>query len=119
MACNRITDGITRSLEGKNPIVAVLDSYNPTGSTIHVNFNTSRTDRWETDARRCHINWVILDSDWEAEFCRVAESHPQVKAYVKITVLVWKCLTISVRSSASIFPTLSSGLMTVTERKIC
>lgn len=83
MACSRITDGITRSLEGKNPIVAVLDSYNPTGSTMHVNFNTSRTDRWETDARRCHINWVILDSDWEAEFCRVAESHPQVKAYVK------------------------------------
>ena len=40
-------------------------------------------DRWETDARRCHINWVILDSDWEGEFCRVAESHPKVKAYVK------------------------------------
>jgi type III restriction enzyme len=48
-----------------------------------VNFNTSRTDRWETDARRCHINYVILDSDWEAEFCRVAESHPRVKAYAK------------------------------------
>ncbi|RLS58129.1 MAG: hypothetical protein DWH91_03345 [Planctomycetota bacterium] len=26
---------------------------------------------------------MILDSDWEAEFCRVAESHPQVRAYVK------------------------------------
>jgi len=26
---------------------------------------------------------VILDSDWEAEFCRVVESHPKVKAYVK------------------------------------
>jgi type III restriction enzyme len=26
---------------------------------------------------------VILDSDWEAEFCRVAESHPKVYAYVK------------------------------------
>jgi type III restriction enzyme len=26
---------------------------------------------------------VILDSDWEAEFCRVAESHPNVCAYVK------------------------------------
>jgi type III restriction enzyme len=24
-----------------------------------------------------------LDSDWEAEFCRVAESHPRVKAYAK------------------------------------
>jgi type III restriction enzyme len=26
---------------------------------------------------------VIYDSDWEAEFCRVAESHPQVRAYAK------------------------------------
>ena len=33
--------------------------------------------------RRCHINWVMLDSDWEAEFCRVAESHPKVRAYAK------------------------------------
>jgi len=83
MACERITAGITRSFVGQSPIKAVLDPYNPTGSTLYVNFNTSRKDRWETDASRCHINWVILDSDWEAEFCRVAESHPQVKAYVK------------------------------------
>jgi len=83
MACERITAGITRALVGERPIKAMLDPYNPTGSTIHVNFNTSKKDRWETDARRCHINWVILDSDWEAEFCRVAEAHPQVKAYVK------------------------------------
>jgi type III restriction enzyme len=83
MACQKITTVITRTLEGSHPIVAVLDSYNPIGSTMHVNFNTSKTDRWETDSRRCHINWVILDSDWEAEFCRVAEAHPKVKAYVK------------------------------------
>jgi hypothetical protein len=38
-----------------------------------VRFNTSKADRWETDSQRCHVNWVILDSDWEAEFCRVAE----------------------------------------------
>jgi type III restriction enzyme len=43
----------------------------------------SRPNKLLTDARRCHINWVILDSDWEAEFCRVAESHPKVRAYVK------------------------------------
>jgi type III restriction enzyme len=83
MACEKITAGITRSLVGERPIKAVLDPYNPTGSTIHVNFTTSKRTRWETDARRCHINWVILDSDWEAEFCRVAEAHPRVKAYVK------------------------------------
>jgi type III restriction enzyme len=83
MACNRITAGITRALEGKRPIKALLDPYNPTGSSAYVRFNTSRTDRWETSSKSCHINWVVLDSDWEAEFCRVAESHPKVRAYVK------------------------------------
>jgi type III restriction enzyme len=83
MACERITAGITRALIGERPIKAVLDPYNPTGSTAHVNFNTSKKDRWQTDARRCHVNWVILDSGWEGEFCRVAEAHPRVRAYVK------------------------------------
>ena len=83
MVCERITAAITRSEIGRRPVKAVLDPYNPVGSTAHVSFSTSKTDRWETDSRRCHINWVILDSDWEAEFCRVAESHPRVKAYVK------------------------------------
>ena len=83
MACERITAAITRSLVDEMPIKAVLDPYNSTGSTIHVNFTTSKKSRWQTDARKCHINWVVLDSDWEAEFCRVAESHPRVRAYVK------------------------------------
>jgi type III restriction enzyme len=83
MACERITAAITRSVMGAQPIKAVLDPYNPTGSTLHVMFNTTKTSRWQTDGRLCHINWVILDSDWEGEFCRVAESHARVKAYVK------------------------------------
>ena len=83
MACERIAAAITEENVGVRPVKAVLDPYNHTGSTSHVNFSTSKTERWETDSRRCHINWVILDSDWEAEFCRVAESHPRVKAYVK------------------------------------
>lgn len=83
MACERITAAITKAEEGTRPIKAVLDTYNPTGSTSHVNFNTSKTNRRQTDARRCQINWVILDSNWEAEFCRVAEAHPKVRAYVK------------------------------------
>lgn len=83
MACERITAGITRTLAEERPIKAILDPYNPIGSTMYVNFNTSKRNRWETDSRRCHVNWVIFDSDWEAEFCRVAESHPHVMAYVK------------------------------------
>lgn len=82
-ACNRITAAITSTFEGSRPIKALLDPYNPVGSTSNVKFNTSRTDRYETRSDRCHVNWVLYDSDWEAEFCRVAESHPRVKAYVK------------------------------------
>src|SRR5690606_20024116 len=31
----------------------------------------------------CQINYVIGDSDWEIEFARVVEEHPQTLAYVK------------------------------------
>ncbi|MGB2972028.1 MAG: DEAD/DEAH box helicase family protein [Candidatus Competibacter sp.] len=83
MACNKITAAITRQFLGARPIKALLDPYNPTGSTRHVRFNTSKASCWETSSKHCHLNWVVLDSDWEAEFCRVAEAHPQVCAYVK------------------------------------
>lgn len=83
MACERITAAITGTMMGEHPVKAVLDPYNPVGSTMRVNFSTSKTSRWETDPRKCHINRVVLDSDWEAEFCRVAETHPKVVAYVK------------------------------------
>ena len=83
MAAERIKAAITLSLVGDNPVKAILDAYNPTSSTAYVNFTTSKETRWQTDLRRCHINWVVCDSDWEAEFCRVAEAHPNVRSYVK------------------------------------
>jgi type III restriction enzyme len=83
LACEKITAAITRGYSDERPIQAILDPYNSAGSTRHVSFNTSKKDRWQTDPRRCHVNWVILDSDWEAEFCRVAEAHPRVRTYVK------------------------------------
>lgn len=83
MACERITAAINAESGDRASIKALLDPFNPEGSTAHVNFATSKASRWQTDSRRCHINWVILDSDWEAEFCRVAENHPRVRTYVK------------------------------------
>ena len=82
-ACEKIHAAITRAYVGERPVTLVIDPYNPVGSTAHVNFNTSRQLRWETDPRRCHVNWVILDSGWEGELCRVVEGHPRVHAYVK------------------------------------
>ena len=82
-ACERITAAITRAFADERPVKAVVDPYNPIGSTNFVNFNTSKMLRYETDSRKCHINWVVLDSEWEGEFCRIVEAHPKVRKYVK------------------------------------
>ncbi len=84
-ACERIHAGVNASSGDGRIIRALLDPYNPTGSTAHVRFNTSRTSRWDTRGPppKNPVNWVILDSDWEAEFCRIAEAHPKVLAYTK------------------------------------
>lgn len=82
-ACERITAAINAESGDRATIKVLLDPFNPVGSTSQVNFATSKTSRWQTDPRRCQVNWVILDSDWESEFCRVAENHPRVRSYVK------------------------------------
>jgi type III restriction enzyme len=63
-------------------ILAVLDPYTPQGSSRFVNFSTSKP-LYETSPQLCHVNYVVQDSDWEAEFARVVEAHPRVRAYVK------------------------------------
>ena len=81
-ACERIHAGIVTRHIGDRPIQAILSPYNPAGSTAHVHFSTSK-EIYKTDPRLCHINYAVCDSGWEAEFCRVVESHSQVCAYVK------------------------------------
>jgi type III restriction enzyme len=78
---DRIMNAITRGHEGGGRVIAMLDPYNRESSTRHVSFMTSK-DRYET-GERCHINYAVVDSDWEAEFCRVADKHPRVHAWVK------------------------------------
>lgn len=82
-AAERIYHAIARpNANDTTKVKAVLDPYNPKGSTAHVGFMTTK-DLWTTAANRCHVNYVVCDSDWEAEFARVAEAHPAVISYVK------------------------------------
>ena len=81
-ACERITRAIVRQNIGTRPATVVLDPYNLSGSTADVYFATSK-ETYRTDPRRCHVNHVVCDSGWEAEFARTIEAHPQVHAYVK------------------------------------
>ena len=67
---------------GEPPIRPILDPYNPSGSTKYVGFNTAQ-DLWTTAANKCHINYCVLDSDWEGECCRAIENHPAVVSYAK------------------------------------
>lgn len=71
------------SADGAPIVKAMLDPYNPYGSTNHVAFNTSKTNLWATSPDMSHINYVVCDSDWEAEFARVVETHPATISYVK------------------------------------
>ena len=73
---------IERAHGETRPPRAVLDPFAPSGSTADVNFQTTKPV-WMTDARRSHVNAVVLDSDWEAELARVLEAHTAVTAYAK------------------------------------
>ncbi len=81
-AAERIYHAIACTIGDEDRVMAVLDPYNPKGSTAHVGFQTSK-DLWTTAPNKSHINFVVCDSDWEAEFARVAEQHPRVLSYVK------------------------------------
>ena len=83
LACERISRGIDHQLLGERAVTVLLDADNPAGSTHYVNFTTALTTRWQTSAERCPNNWAICDNAWEIAFCRAAESHPQVRAYVR------------------------------------
>jgi len=81
-AAEKIDIALTRGSEGR--IVAVLDPYNPKGSTRFVNFITSKAC-WATGARppKCQISHVVLDSSWEEQLALTLEGHPRVLAYAK------------------------------------
>jgi len=81
-AAERIYLACQRVVTGERRIKAILDPYNPRGTTRFVGFNTSKDVR-VSDPAKSHVNAVVLDSNWEAEMARVIEGHPRVRAYVK------------------------------------
>jgi type III restriction enzyme len=83
MAANKIKAAITETHVGDELVKAILDPYNMVGSSIHVNFTTSNPRRYETNEQKCHVNYVIGDSDWELDMSEALENSPRVLAYVK------------------------------------
>ena len=81
-AAEKIDIACTRG--GGGHIVAVLDPYNPSGSTRHVNFITTK-ECWKTGAQppRSQISHVVKDSSWEVALAQALEGHDRVLAYAK------------------------------------
>ncbi|WP_257165526.1 BPTD_3080 family restriction endonuclease [Bradyrhizobium sp. SRS-191] len=81
-AAEKINIACTRGSAGR--LLAVLDPYNPKGSTRFVNFITSKPV-WKTGAQppKCQISHVVVDSDWEEQLALTLEGHPRVLAYAK------------------------------------
>jgi type III restriction enzyme len=87
-AVNRLYRAIVGSLAAPpdgsgGALLPILNSYNPEGSTRHIDFTTSKQTLFQTRADKCHLNYVVYDQDWEAGFAERLEAMPEVLAYVK------------------------------------
>ena len=81
--CDLILGAMIDAPTGQPLLRAVLDPFTHEGTTMDVNFNTSKSSRYHPRADRSHINWIVLDSDWEAMLAARIEEHPMVAAYAK------------------------------------
>jgi len=80
-----IMEGVHQANADREVISAVLNYYNPEGSTIHVYRPTNKTV-WPT--RKSHVNYVIAeDNSWQQIAAQTLDRMECVKAWVKNTYL--------------------------------
>ncbi len=76
-----IYEGIRAAAQGGERITAILNNYNPEGSTGHVHAATARK---VYPTEKSHINCVVADTDsWEQICAKTLEGMPEVECYVK------------------------------------
>jgi type III restriction enzyme len=80
-AADRINNAITRAQRGPAVLKPILQPYDTLGSTRYVAFDTLKAT-YPTN-EKCHVNFVTLDSDWEAKLASTLEGMDEVEAYVK------------------------------------
>jgi type III restriction enzyme len=82
-AADRIYKAIVASTDGTAALKPILRSYDSTGSTRYVDFDTTRPV-FATRDDKCHISHVVADTDsWEQKMAEALEHMPEVVRYVK------------------------------------
>ena len=80
-----IMEGVHKANADHEEISAVLNYYNPEGSTVHV-FRPTNKPVWPTE--KSHVNYVISDDDgWQKTAAQVLDSMKNVVCWVKNTYL--------------------------------
>ena len=77
---DHISRGINPHINTEEYIRPIFNYYNRFSSTKYVNGNTSK-DVYPT--QKSHVNFVVMDSDWEGIAAKTLEEIPEVISYVK------------------------------------
>jgi type III restriction enzyme len=77
---DHIARGINPHINTTEHVRPVFNYYNKFGSTKYVNGNTTK-EVFAT--QKSHINYVVMDSEWEGIAAKTLEELPQVISYVK------------------------------------
>jgi type III restriction enzyme len=81
-AAEKVYQAIVASRTEKRTLRPILRPFDPIGSTRYVDFDTTR-DVLPTDPRKCQIEYVVLDSNWEGKMAQALEEMEEVVAYAK------------------------------------
>lgn len=83
-----IYEGIKMAAHSTSHISAILNYYNPEGSTRYVHGSTSKP---VYATQKSHVNYVVADTDsWEQIAAKTLEELPAVRCYVKNQFLDFK-----------------------------
>lgn len=77
---DHIRRGINPQLNTTEHVRPVFNYYNKLGSTKYVNGNTTKE---VFPTKKSHVNYVVMDSEWEGIAAKTLEELPQVISYVK------------------------------------
>ena len=81
-AVDHISLSIVSASGARDILKPILRPYDTLGSTRYVDFDTTR-DVYATDPAKCHVSYVVLDSNWEAKLAQTLEEMDEVICYVK------------------------------------
>jgi type III restriction enzyme len=79
-AAEKLYRSIVAGAAGTPRLLPILRPYDQTGSTRFVDFSTTRAVYTTT---KSHLNYLVLDSNWEAKLGEVLDHMDEVLAYVK------------------------------------